>query len=83
MLLLHGWAYKLGVIQARSIPHKRSRHFPATTAGGVEMKAQGLPKMACFGKPFLENTGHSIVKQPKLKLLVNEIIPNRACCLSE
>jgi len=52
-------------IQARSFPHKRSRHFPATTAGGVEMKAQGLPEMACVNKPFLENVGQSISLAPQ------------------
>ncbi|WP_140396796.1 hypothetical protein [Crenothrix polyspora] len=86
-LATHVFGTRLGrqtlVIQARSIPYKRSRHFPATTAGGVEMKAQGLPKIACFGKPFLENAGHPIslapqtTSRPPCKTITHSIVKQR------
>jgi hypothetical protein len=86
-LATHAFVARLGsqtgVIQARSIPHKRSRHFPATTAGGVEMKAQGLPEMAGFKKPFLENAGHPIslapqtTSRPRCKTITHSIVKQR------
>ncbi|SJM96332.1 hypothetical protein CRENPOLYSF2_990004 [Crenothrix polyspora] len=47
------------------------------------MKAQSLPEMACFGKPFLENAGQSIslapqtTSHPRCKTITHSIVKQR------